>query len=316
MRVVRGLETVPPATAPRVVGLGTFDGVHRGHQAVLGAVWDEARRRGGEAVALTFDPHPRQVIAPGVGRFLLTTLEERLRLFEAQGLDTVVVVRFDAALREQPPEAWLALLAARLRAVHFVVSSTHAFGRDRRGTAALLERWAREHGFGVTVVPPVVADGQTISSTAIRERLAAGDVRTAGAWLGRWYAASGAVVKGDGRGRALGVPTANLAVPAEKVLPGHGIYAAYATTGGRTYRSAVSIGVRPTFDGGTFAVEAHLLDVTLDLYGQMLELAFVDRLRDEVRFESAAALVAQMADDLGRVRRLLEDHVPAPAERE
>lgn len=305
MNVVFGLEAFR-ASARVAAALGTFDGLHRGHRAVIDCLRDVAGRTGVQAVALTFDPHPLAVIAPPAEPFLLSTLDERVTLFAAAGLDALVVVRFDHALRQLPAERWLDRLAVSLRPVHLVVSSTHAFGYDRQGTPELLDRWARERGIGLTVVPPVRVDGVVISSSGVRGLLRAGDVRAAAAWLGRWYTVRGRVVPGDRRGRLLGVPTANLDVPPLKVVPARGIYAAYATVAGSTYGAAVSVGVRPTFGEGRLVVEVHLLGVELDLYGQTLEVAFVERLRDEVQFPDAEALKAQMALDLRDAAAALE----------
>jgi riboflavin kinase/FMN adenylyltransferase len=306
VNVVGGLEAFRPRGRPVLAALGTFDGFHRGHQAVVARLREEAARAGGEAVALTFDPHPLTVIAPPTEPFLLSTLEERVGFFAEAGVDTLVVVRFDQALRALSASEWLDRLHTRLGVRHLVVSSTHAFGRDRQGTPALLEAWSRERGVGLTVVAPVRDGGEVISSSGIRARLREGDVRTAASWLGRWYVVGGPVVSGDRRGRQLGVPTANVQVPPVKVLPGRGVYAAYATVEGTTYRAAVNVGVRPTFGDGALAVEAHLLDAELDLYGRVLGVAFVRRLRDEVRFPSVDTLKAQMAEDLAAAARVLE----------
>ncbi len=306
MTVVTGLEAYRAPARPVCLALGTFDGLHRGHRAVVDATTAAAARRSGEAVATTFDPHPVVVIAPPRGPFLLSTMDERIGLFESTGIDTLVVVRFDTALREMPAADWLALLYQRFRPAAVVISSTHAFGRDREGTAGSLRAWGAVRGMEVTIVPPVTNGGVIISSTLVRERLRQGDVRTAAAWLGRWYTVRGPVVAGVGRGRQLGVPTANVNVPPEKIVPGEGVYAAYASVGGRAYQAAVNVGVRPTFGPGAFTVEAHLLDVETDLYGQTVELAFVERLRPERRFPTVDALREQIALDLGEARRLLE----------
>ncbi len=306
MTVVTGLEAYRAPVRPVCLALGTFDGLHRGHRAVVDMATASAARWGGEAVATTFDPHPVVVIAPPRGPYLLSTIDERIGLFESTGIDTLVVVRFDAALREMPAADWLALLHERFRPAAVVVSSTHAFGRNREGTAASLEAWGAAQGIEVTIVPPVTNGGMIISSTSVRERLRQGDVRAAAAWLGRWYTVRGSVVAGMGRGRQLGVPTANLNVPPEKIVPGDGVYAAYATAAGRTYRAAVNVGVRPTFGPGAVLVEAHLIDVETDLYGQTLELAFVERLRPERRFPTVDALREQISLDVQKARTLLE----------
>ncbi len=292
---------------PVALALGTFDGVHRGHQAVIQALRAEARATDGPAVVVTFDPHPVTVIAAPREPFLLSTIEERLSLLEAAGADAVVVVRFDESVRRMPAGAWLDLLGERLQPRHIFASSTHAFGRGREGTPALLQAWAAPRGVRVTVVPPVHDGDAMISSTAIRERLRAGDTRTAAAWLGRWYSVRGEVVTGEGRGRQIGVPTANLRCPPHKLLPARGVYAAYATVQRRTFRAAVNVGVRPTFGNSELTVEAHLLDAVVELRGEILDLAFVARLRDERRFPAADALRAQLAEDLVRARSTLEE---------
>jgi riboflavin kinase/FMN adenylyltransferase len=305
MIVVRGVEAFEAAGRPVALALGTFDGLHRGHRAVVDALLASARAIDGRAVVATFDPHPSAVIAPTAQPLLLSTLEERIALFEPTGVDVLVVVPFDARVREMRARAWLDLLASQMPLARIVASATHAFGRDREGTPEFLQEWGAEHGVGVTLVTPV-RDGQAvISSSAIRERLKAGDVRTAAAWLGRWYTVRGDVVAGDRRGRRLGVPTANLRVPPEKLVPGRGVYAAYAVAGRESYPAAVNVGVRPTFGEGVPTVEAHLLDVDLDLYGRVLTVAFVHRLRDERRFPSIDALQAQLAADIQAARRAI-----------
>jgi riboflavin kinase/FMN adenylyltransferase len=307
MIVTWDLDAAALPAGPVVLALGTFDGVHRGHQAVIEEVRARARATGGPAVVVTFDPHPVTVIAAPREPFLLSTIEERLPLLAAAGADAAVVVRFNEAVRQMSARAWLDLLGERLRPHHIAASSTHAFGRGREGTPTLLQEWAAPRGVRVTIVPPVHDGGAMISSTAIRERLRAGDVRTAAVWLGRWYGVRGEVVAGEGRGRQIGVPTANLQHPQHKLLPARGVYAAYATVGGKTFQAAVNVGVRPTFGSNELIVEAHLLDAAVELRGKTLELAFVARLRDERRFPNVDALRAQLTEDLATVRSILEE---------
>jgi riboflavin kinase/FMN adenylyltransferase len=305
VRVVYGLEAFGPVDRPVYLALGTFDGVHRGHQAVLATLRAAAAAGAGLAVATTFDPHPLAVLARPQEPFLLTTLEERLRLFARAGLDVALVVRFDDDLRSLDARAWLERLRAHLAPRHLVTSTTHTFGRQREGTAQFLQAWGAAQGIAVTVVPLVEHEGVPISSSGIRTLLRAGDVQGAAQWLGRWYSVRGVVVAGEGRGRRLGVPTANLDVPREKVVPARGVYAAYAAVDGLTAMAAVNIGVRPTFGGGAEGVEVHLIDVERDLYGQPLEVAFVDRLRSEMRFPDAEALRRQVRLDIERARTIL-----------
>ena len=313
MDVYRGLEAFVHDGRPVVVALGTFDGVHLGHRAVLGQARAAASALGGRSVALTFDPHPRQVIAPPAGPFLLTTLEERLQLLAALGLDAAVVVTFDDALRRTPPEGWVERLVGTVRPVEVVTGTTYRYGRDRAGTVEDLSASGRRYGFAVSAVPPTVAGGAPVSSTRIRGLLRNGAVEEAGRLLGRPYAVRGRVVAGDGRGRRLGFPTANLQPPAEKLLPGSGVYAGLARlhgagggeepTGG--WAAAVNVGTRPTFGAGPLTVEAYLLDFSGDLYGRELEVTFLRRLRDEAAFGRVEDLVRQIAEDVQQVRALL-----------
>lgn len=311
MDVVHGLERVPRGRLT-ALALGTFDGVHRGHQALLPEAVRVAGEEGGQAAAMTFDPHPLTVIAPPPEPFLLTTLEERLALLGSFGLDLVVVLRFDEAFRRIGAEQWLDLLQRTVGMRHLVCGTSYTFGRDRGGTVDLLQRWAPGRDVRVHMVPPVHVGGVVVSSTLIRRLLRAGDVREAARYLGRWYALRGAVQHGDRRGRHLGFPTANLAPPEDKLVPASGIYAALARTERSGYRAAVSVGTRPTFGPGALVVEAYLLDFDGELYGESLELHFVHRLRDEIAFTSEGALIRQIRDDVAETARLLA-HIEPPA---
>lgn len=305
MEVIRGFEAFPAQRVPVVVGLGTFDGMHLGHQALLADAVRIAGEQGGRAAAITFDPHPLAVIAPPPEPFLLTTIEERLGLIASLGNDLTLVVRFDEQFRQIGAQEWMELLLRHVRMSDLVCGSNYTFGRDRGGNVDLLRGWADSKGVRVHVVPPVHVGGALVSSTLIRRLLRSGDVAEAARYLGRWYTLRGTVQRGNARGQKLGFPTANLAPPEEKLIPGIGIYAAMARTERGTHQAAVSIGTRPTFGPGTLVVEAYLLDFTGDLYGEDLELQFVQRLRDELAFSSEAALVRQIRDDVEETRRLL-----------
>ncbi|HUJ54824.1 MAG TPA: riboflavin biosynthesis protein RibF [Gaiellaceae bacterium] len=282
MNVARDVSELDPAR--RAAAIGTFDGVHRGHLRVIEAVRDTQLR----TAIVTFDPHPRGVLGDPVE--LLTTLERRLELLEAAGVDDVLVLRFDAALAALPAEEFARRVLRGSGAEAIVAGATFRFGRGRTGDLALLQRM----GFDVRRVPLV----ESISSSHIRHLLDQAEVEQAAALLGRPPEVEGIVVRGDGRGRALGFPTANLRVPPELLVPPDGVYAGWA--GGR--RAAVSIGTNPHFDGVERRVEAHLLDFDADLYGERLVVELWTRLRDQARFDSLDELVAAIGRDVERAR--------------
>jgi riboflavin kinase / FMN adenylyltransferase len=302
MRIVRGLDSVPPDARPSVVALGVFDGVHLGHRAILGTALDRARAAGLEAVACTFEPHPMEVLQPDRAPRPITTLDERLALIGGTGIDTVVVLAFTRELASIEPEAFVKdVLLERLRAREIVVGYNHRFGRGARGDARLLEDLAHRSGFLAHVVPPMTVDGSAVSSSEIRAALQRGDVTTAARFLGRPYAIAGTVMSGAGRGRTLGFPTANIASD-RPVLVALGVYRGRVHVDGRQYSAVVNVGVRPTFGETTLAVEAHLLDFSGDLYGRQVRLDFLERLRDEMRFPTVEDLKAQVSRDIAAAR--------------
>ncbi len=305
MEVIHGLESFSKQRVPVVAALGTFDGVHRGHQALIGTAMRRARERDGRCAVFTFDPHPRTFLTPESGAVLLTTLDERLELLAGLGVDLAVVVRFDEAFRRMPAGEWVAALVTSTGLVEAVCGPNYTFGRDRTGDARVLAHLARQFGFHVLVNGPVEVDGGPVSSTRVRSLLQQGRVDDAGRLLGRWYALRGVVVHGDGRGRGLGFPTANVSLPAGKLIPAAGIYAAHAGTATGAHPAAVNIGTRPTFGPGALAVEAYLLDFEGDLYGASLELHLAARLRDEVAFPSVEALISQIRADVAGIPQAL-----------
>jgi riboflavin kinase/FMN adenylyltransferase len=295
------------------VTIGAFDGVHLGHREVLRLVRDLARARDLESAVVTFDRHPAQVVRPESAPKLLTTLEQKLELLDATGLvDVVCVLTFDEARSLETAEEFVdEVLVDQLGAQLVVVGADFHFGHRRGGNVALLERMGAERGFeviGLGLVSPEGDGGSPYSSTRVRALLAEGDVRGAGALLGRPHAVRGTVEVGDRRGRELGFPTANLAVAPELCLPAHGIYAGtFAGQDGVARPAAISLGRRPTFYDETAVplLEAHVLDFSGDLYGQRAQIAFVERLRGEERFDSIEALVGQMARDVEATRTIL-----------
>jgi riboflavin kinase/FMN adenylyltransferase len=305
MRIVRGLDQYPPDAPPSVVAQGTFDGIHLGHQAVIRTAVGRARALGVCPVAVTFDPNPLAVLRPAEAPPEILPLDERLERIAELGPDVCLVIPFTAEFAGMEAAAYVAgVLLGLLRAREIVVGYNHAFGRGARGTPALLAEVAGPAGVGVHVVPPLRVDGVAVSSTAIREALRRGDVRQAGSLLGRSYSLRGVVARGAARGRTLGFPTANLVAPPGLAVA-DGVYAARAEWDGQSAPAVVNVGVRPTFDGATRLVEAYLLDVSPDLYGRRLTLAFLDRIRGERRFASVDALRAQIARDVAAARSLL-----------
>jgi riboflavin kinase/FMN adenylyltransferase len=290
-----------------VVTVGTFDGVHCGHRQVLQIVEATAIRLGLPSALVTFDPHPLAVVRPEQAPPLLTTGAEKIELIADSLIDYVVILRFDRTLANYAPRRFVEeILIGRVGMRHLVIGHDHGFGRGRSGDVATLREIGDELGFAVDVVEPVQEGGQAVSSSRIRRALERGDVEEAARCLGREYTWSGRVVAGDGRGRDLGFPTANLeAGDASKLVPGPGIYAVRGTLGSRTVDGVMHIGPRPTFPGSAATLELHLLDFDEDLYGKTVGVRFHARLRDVARFESVAALVTAMAHDVVLARSAL-----------
>ncbi len=295
-----------------VVTVGTFDGVHVGHHAILRYLVDRATDRSGTSVVLSFDPHPREVVHSEEVP-LLTTIDERAEVMERLGIDRFIVMPFTHDFSKLQADAFVRdVLVRRIGLQEIVIGYDHAFGRDRRGDADLLADLGERHGFTVDVIPAQVVEKHVVSSTEIREALTgAGDVRRAAQMLGRPYSLQGTVIKGDGRGRTIGFPTANLSVDhPRKVIPATGVYAVRAHPPGNSgptesHAGMLNIGTRPTFGGRGVHVEVHLLDFRGDLYGKDLRIEFVERMRDEHKFDSVDALVEQLSRDRSRCKQLL-----------
>jgi riboflavin kinase/FMN adenylyltransferase len=295
---------------PSVLSVGVFDGVHLGHQRLLGRTVDRARSIGAAAVAVTFDPRPREVLRPDLPSLYLVTLPERIDLLARLGFDYVAVVHFSHEVAATPAEEFVRTLVERYRMVELWVGPDFALGRGRGGTIPVLRELGAASGFEVGVLERVTLDDEVVSSSRIHAALAEGDVRTAGRLLGRPHTVSGPVVKGFGRGRTLGIPTANVAPPARIALPANGIYAVRCRLWaddrwGGALSAAASIGVRPQFDNGERVLEAHILDFDEDIYGRMLQIEFVEWLRAEERFPSLEDFLAQVRTDIARTREIL-----------
>ena len=304
MQLLHELPAQPPSQSA-LLTIGVFDGVHLGHRHLLERLRETAARENAASAVLTFTNHPRTVIRPGDCVQYITTVEDRLELLRREGVDLVLPLTFDVELSRLKADEFVDLLLERLNMGGLVMGSSFAMGHQRGGTPPVLAEMGRDRGFSTTVVEPASSQGEEVSSTAIRDAVSRGDVGRASRLLGRPFALRGVVVRGQARGRSLGFPTANLNLPRSQIVPGNGIYAARAIVEGAARPAAVSIGVRPTFDDGERVVEVHILDFGGDLYGSELAVEFVERLRDELRFDSAEELVAQMNDDVEQTRQVL-----------
>lgn len=292
-----------------VLTVGTFDGVHRGHQAIIEYLLQRTDEQGGTSTLVSFDPHPRSVVhdqdVP-----LLTTVEERASILEGLGLDRLVVIPFSEAFAQLEPESYVEeVLVERIGLREITVGYDHRFGRDREGDVEQLQALGETYGFDVDIIPAQEIDHQVVSSSRIRDLLLEeGAVQRARELLGRPYALTGTVERGDGRGRKIGYPTANLVVPdSRKVVPKVGVYATRVMLpdGSRRW-GMMNIGTRPTFDGMNETVEVHVLDFDGNLYGETLRVQFLQRLRDEHKFESVDALKTQLSEDKRHCKQVVE----------
>ena len=289
-----------------VLTIGVFDGVHLGHQRLIDFLKREAATRDYLPGVVTFCPHPQQVLSPRTSLPQLTTLEERLRLIRELGIDLVVPLSFDQELAQLSARHFVALLQTHLKMRGLVIGPDFALGRNREGDVFSLHDLGKDVGFWVDVVSPGMINGDVVSSTAIRQALAKGDVARANRLLGRSFALSGQVIHGDERGKQLGFPTANLTVPTIQALPEDGVYATRAYLGSHTYASVTNIGKRPTFGEGDRTVEVYLIGFNGVAYGKEIKIEIIERLRAEKRFPTPEDLKAQINRDVEKAMSILE----------
>jgi len=295
-----------PLESPSAVTFGTFDGVHIGHQAVIGRVVDEGGRHGLLSVVLSFDPHPLRFIAPDKAPPLLTLSAKKLALFEKLGVKVTVLAKLEPELAEMSPQEFIErIIVGKLRARKVVVGPDCSFGKGRSGNVETLKEMGGRFGFDVHVVPKRRINGVPISSTRVRRAIEAGDLRLAERMLGRRYSILGRVIKGEGIGEKIGYPTANLDTD-DQLLPPNGVYAARVRLDEEGFNGLLYIGRRPTFKGEEMRVEVHILDFNGDIYGRWLEVEFAEAIRGERRFASAEELAGQLAQDERIARRILE----------
>lgn len=307
VQIVEGLTSLPLDDAPCVVTVGFFDGVHLGHQEVIGRTVRHAAERGTRSVAVTFDRHPREVLAPGSEPRLLTTVERKAALIGALGIDVLVVLAFTPEFSHVPAEAFVAdVLVAGIHAVHAVMGANFTFGHRAAGNVRNLPELGAPHGLTGEAVELVDVEGRTVSSSSIRDALSDGDLTWPRTALGRRFVLDGEVESGHGRGKGLGYPTANLRTWPRLLLPGQGIYAGVAEHRGRRHAAAIDVGTNPTFGTEPLHAEAFLLDFEGDdLRDESLAIEFWSRLRDEIKFGSVDDLVAAIADDVDRTREIV-----------
>lgn len=306
MDVIKDIDNIPARFRNAGVTIGNFDGVHRGHQLLLKKLREEARREKMKALVITFDPHPKMILRPELKPFyLITTLEEKITLLGAAGVDAVVVIPFTLAYAQKTATEFVReVLWEGLHIRKIIIGHDYTFGKGKEGKEPFLTSLGQTLGFAVEVINAVGVGDTVISSTAIREAIRSGDVKMAAALLGRPYNLAGPVVEGKHRGTGLGFPTANIE-PEKVLIPAGGSYAVLARLDGKQYQGVANIGVNPTFGDGKLSVEVHILDFSANIYGKRLDIVFVERIRDEVKFPGPAELVRQIKQDIEQARAIL-----------
>lgn len=306
MSALRGLENIEPVEGGRVVAIGVFDGVHWGHRAIFEEVLRVAKERSLRPAALTFDKHPAELLAPDRAPSYINTLEQRVELIGALGIEDITVAEFDERLASLTKEEFVAeVLSDALDTRHLVVGANFRFGKGREGDVGYLAKALPALHADISIVPAVVIAGGPVSSTRIRSLVSRGDVAGAAKLLGRRFVLRGKVILGRQVGRTIGFPTANIQTDPRQLAPARGVYVVESTIAKTTYGGVCNIGSRPTFDGGAVTIEVYLAGFEGDIYGQMLDVVFRGRLRDEMAFESPERLIEQIRKDLEKARELM-----------
>jgi riboflavin kinase/FMN adenylyltransferase len=307
MDVIRGSENIPTGLRGAVVTIGNFDGVHLGHQYIFRRLIAEANKERRPAVVISFDPHPKMVLHPERRPFyLITSLEEKIRHLSNLGIDALILIPFSLDYARTTAEGFVfGFLWERLRIRRILIGQDYTFGRGKEGNEAFLTASGDRLGFEVEVLSAFKVGETTISSTKIRNALLAGEVRYAASLLGRPYNLAGEVISGRHRGVALGFPTANIR-PDKELVPPNGVYAVHVLIEGNRHRGALNIGVNPTFADQSRSIEVNIFDFDENIYGKHLDLLFIERLREEIRFASPGELIAQIDRDIARVREILQ----------
>lgn len=307
MKVIRDLENIPPEFQKSIVTIGNFDGIHLGHQQIFQKLITDAKEKNRKSVVITFNPHPQKVLHPERRPFfLLSPLEEKLQLIEDHGIDAVVLITFSLEFSGTTAEEFVRnILWDKLHITKLYVGYDYVFGRGKGGNAEFLKSMGKELGFDVEEIRAVEDNDMIVSSTQIRLSILDGDVTLARELLGRPYTVYGHVVKGYQRGTDIGVPTAN--IESEKVIPNCGVYAVIVEIEGGKHQGVINIGFNPTFGNNKLSVEVHLFDFHDNIYGKNIEIFFIERLRDEMKFENSDMLVKQIKKDINRARKILQN---------
>ena len=306
MNVIRNLPISPIPPHP-VLAIGNFDGQHVGHLALVKAIVDRARHHHGTPMVLTFDPHPAKVLSPGKLLQFLSTSKQKQDFFQRHGVEHLILIEFTRELANLTPEQFVFnILRDELRVRDILVGENFVFGKGRSGNVQDLIQMGLQANFHVHPMPHVQVDNKVVSSTRVRQDIQKGNMKDAARCLGRYYSLTGLVVRGEGRGAELGWPTANLRIPSDRVSPPDGVYVTTALVKGHVQKSVSYIGSRPTFTEGERMLEVHLLDTNCSLYGEELQVSFVERLRGDVKFPSAADLLRQMDLDANQARARLQ----------
>ena len=304
MEIEQELASVTPQ-GETLLTIGVFDGVHAGHRYLLKKLQERAAEKSLLSGVVTFDPHPQSVLHPGSQVHWLTSLEDRVGVFEKLGVNIVTVITFTPKIAQLSAREFISLIKKNLRVRGILVGSDFALGKGKEGNIDLLRSLGYEMGFSVNVIPPFKINGEIVSSTLIRRALAEGDMRKVTKFMERHFYLEGEVITSEKRGRVLGFPTANLDIKPQQALPGNGIYATIAQVEGRHFPSATNVGIRPTFGTGEEMVETHLLNYKGNLYGADMRVEFVQKVRDEERFSSSEELKTQIEKDIREVEAIL-----------
>ena len=309
MKVIKDLNDIPHEFRDAFVTIGNFDGVHRGHVPIFEKLIDEAHRENRKAVVITFDPHPKKILHPHIKPFyLITSPDEKIKLLEDMGIDGLILIPFDIEFSKITAESFVKdILWGKLHIRKIFIGHDYTFGKNKVGNKAFLADFGEKLGFEVETIKAVKLGDEPISSTRLRYAILNGDVKLAARLLGRPYNVGGVVVPGKSRGSALGIPTANIK-PDKELLPAHGVYAVIVDLEGNRHQGVLNIGFNPTFSDNKLSIEVYLLDFTGNIYGEKLNVLFVDRLRDEVKFDKPEQLVQQIKSDIDQARDILNPY--------